>query len=236
MFEYNKDANTQIYVIQRLDRQTGETEAFVTGPGGAVRPTPSPDGKLLAFVRRVRSKTVLYLKDLRSGEEWPVYDALDHDMQEAWAIHGVYPIMDWTPDSRSAGLLGRRQDPPPGRLLRGQRPGGGDPLPSAGTRRVFDAVRSPDPGGARQARRQAGALARGVARTATGSSSGALGYVWIKDLPNGAPRRLTRQSDHFEYFRPSRATADRSSTRPGTTASSAACRWRRSRGPTKAAP
>src|SRR4051812_3199184 len=55
VFEYNKDPNTEIFVIQRLDRRTGETQRFVTGAGGAVRPTPSPDGKTLAFVRRVRN-------------------------------------------------------------------------------------------------------------------------------------------------------------------------------------
>ena len=51
-FQYSKDVNGQIYVIQRLDRQTGEIETLVSGPGGAIRPTPSPDGKTLAFVRR----------------------------------------------------------------------------------------------------------------------------------------------------------------------------------------
>ncbi|MCH7653320.1 MAG: PD40 domain-containing protein [Chloroflexi bacterium] len=48
VFEYNKDSNKEIYVIKRLDRVTGEVQRYVTGPGGAVRPTPSPDGKYLA--------------------------------------------------------------------------------------------------------------------------------------------------------------------------------------------
>ena len=52
-FEYNKNSHEQIYVIQRLDTTDGTIEPFVTGPGGAVRPVPSPDGKRLAFVRRV---------------------------------------------------------------------------------------------------------------------------------------------------------------------------------------
>src|SRR5262245_50650075 len=68
-FEYNKDPNKQIYVIQRLDRETGDTEEFVTGAGGSIRPTPSPDGKSLAFIRRVRAKSVLYLADIESGAE-----------------------------------------------------------------------------------------------------------------------------------------------------------------------
>ena len=71
-FEYSKDPNTQIYVIQRLDRQTGEVSPFVTGPGGAIRPTPSPDGKSLAFIRRDRYQSTLYVLDIESGRETPV--------------------------------------------------------------------------------------------------------------------------------------------------------------------
>jgi Tol biopolymer transport system component len=90
-FEYSKDPNDQIYVIKRLDRQTGKIVSFVTGPGGAIRPTPSPDGKSLAFVRRVRYKSTLFVKDVESGIERPVWDGLERDMQETWAVHGVYP-------------------------------------------------------------------------------------------------------------------------------------------------
>src|SRR5207244_8707457 len=91
----------QIFVINRLDRQTGEAEPFVTGPGGSIRPTPSPDGKSLAFIRRVRYKSTLFVMDLESGKETPLYDGLDRDLQETWSIHGVYPSMAWTPDNRS---------------------------------------------------------------------------------------------------------------------------------------
>src|SRR5205085_801814 len=101
IFQYNKDPNTQIYVIQRLDRQTGDIEPFVTGPGGSVRPTPSPDGKSLAFVRRGRYKSTIFVLDVESGRETPLYDGLDRDMQETWAIHGVYPSMAWPPDNKS---------------------------------------------------------------------------------------------------------------------------------------
>ena len=38
VFEYNKDANKQIYVIKRYDFATGETENITGGPGGAARP------------------------------------------------------------------------------------------------------------------------------------------------------------------------------------------------------
>jgi Tol biopolymer transport system component len=100
IFQYNKNSNQQIYVIQRLDLTDGTIEPFVTGPGGAVRPVPSPDGKQLAFVRRVRGQSTLFVKDLRTGIERPVWNGLERDLQEAWAIHGVYPSFDWTPDAR----------------------------------------------------------------------------------------------------------------------------------------
>ncbi len=101
VFQYGKNAAEGIYSIRRIDRETGDIETVIAGPGGAVRPTPSPDGKYLAFVRRIRFQSHLFLHDLRNGENVPIHDALDRDMQEIWAVHGVYPNMAWTPDSRS---------------------------------------------------------------------------------------------------------------------------------------
>ena len=68
-FQYNKDPNSQIYVIKRYEFETGKTETITGGPGGAARPTLSPDGKTLAFVKRVREKTVLYTHNLETGED-----------------------------------------------------------------------------------------------------------------------------------------------------------------------
>ena len=60
-----------------------------------------PTSKLLAFVKRVRLKSVLFLQNLATGEEWPVYDDLSKDQQETWAVFGVYPNFNWTPDSKN---------------------------------------------------------------------------------------------------------------------------------------
>lgn len=100
-FEYNKDVNKGIYAIERLDRQTGDIERIVQGSGGAATPTPSPDGEKLAFVRRVRGKTQLVLYHLADGAEEILFDGLERDMQETWAIHGVYPKFSWTADSQN---------------------------------------------------------------------------------------------------------------------------------------
>ncbi|HEV8119613.1 MAG TPA: amidohydrolase, partial [Candidatus Polarisedimenticolia bacterium] len=139
IFQYNKNPHDQIYAIQRLDRMTGRVERFTGGPGGAIRPMPSPDGKWLAFARRVRFKTVLFTRDLVSGHERPLFDGLERDMQETWAVHGVYPAMGWTPDSRSivvwAGGKIRRVD---------RETGQADVIPFhvRSTRKMAQAVRS----------------------------------------------------------------------------------------------
>ena len=195
-FEYSKDPNGQIYVIQRLDRETGEVEPYVTGPGGSIRPTPSPDGRWLAFIRRVRYQSTLYLMDIESGREIPIYDGLDRDLQETWAIHGVYPGISWTPDSQSivfwAGGDIRRIDIDSREVSE-------IPFRVTDTRRVQDAVRFP----VEVAPEQFDVRMIRWAQTSPDGSRAvfeALGHLWIRDLPTGQARRLTRQTDHFELY------------------------------------
>ena len=196
IFQYNKNPHEQIYVIQRLDRVTGRTDRFVRGPGGSIRPTPSPDGKWLAFVRRVRFKTVLFTKDLVSGRERQLYDGLDRDMQETWAIHGVYPSMAWTPDSRAVVVWAG------GKIRRIERDGGREsviPFHVKGTRKMAQAVRFPS----RVApERFPVRMLRWVSVSPKGDRVAyqALGRIYLRDLPEGAPRRLTKQNDHFEMY------------------------------------
>jgi imidazolonepropionase-like amidohydrolase/Tol biopolymer transport system component len=99
IFEYAQDSNAGIFAIERHDLATGEVTTAVSGYGGAVRPAPSPDGKELAFVRRDKDQSQLWVKDLASGRERMIYGKLDLDVQETWAVTGVYPNIDWLPDS-----------------------------------------------------------------------------------------------------------------------------------------
>ena len=100
-FIYAQDSNTDLFNILRYELETGEITTAVSGAGGSVRPAPSPDGNFMAFVRRDRMQSQLWVKDLRSGEERMVYADLDRDNQETWGVYGMYPNMDWTPDGAS---------------------------------------------------------------------------------------------------------------------------------------
>jgi imidazolonepropionase-like amidohydrolase/Tol biopolymer transport system component len=194
-FDYSKDVNGQIYVIQRLDRQTGEIDSFVTGPGGAIRPTPSPDGKTLAFIRRIRYQSTIMLMDLVSGRITPLTNILDRDMQETWAVHGVYPGISWTPDNKSivfwAGGGIKRVDVASGQVR-------DIPFRVTGTRFVENAVRqqkdvAPDTFDVK------------MTRFAHASPDGrrivyeALGHLYVKEISGGAPRRLTKAAEFESY-------------------------------------
>ena len=100
-FIYAQDSNGALFSIERYDLDTGEVSTVVAGVGGSVRPTPSPDGKSIAFVRRVEGRSTLWIKEFATGAERQIFGPLDRDVQETWAVTGVYPNMAWTPDSRS---------------------------------------------------------------------------------------------------------------------------------------
>ena len=195
-FEYSKDSNTQIYVIQRLDRETGEIERFVTGTGGSVRPTPSPNGRYLAFIRRVRFKTTLFLHEIESGAEWPLYDGLDRDMQETWAIHGVYPNIDWTPNGKSIVFWAdggiKQIDVRTKKITE-------IPFHVKTQRKIGKALRYPVEVAPEKFKVK---MLRWVRVSPDGKHVAfqSLGRIYIRRLPDGEPRRLTRQSNHFEFY------------------------------------
>ncbi len=194
---YARDSNTQLFEIDRYNFGTGKTQSVVTGAGGAVRPAPSPDGKHLAFVRRLKGRSALFIKNLESGVEAVIYERLDQDMQEIWGVQGLYPNMDWTPDSRAivfwAGGKIRRIDIESRQVVE-------IPFEVNDTRTVFDPPRpalevAPDVFDARMLRNVS------VSPDATQVVFEAVGRLYHKNLPDGRVQRLTRgDDDHFEFF------------------------------------
>lgn len=195
-FEYNKDPHAGIYDIKRMDRADGHIEVFVGGIGGAVRPTPSPDGAQLAFVRRQGLETVLAVKDLASGAERIVARNLDRDMQETWAIHGVYPTMAWTPDNAQLVYWGE------GKIHRVDLKSGnvtGIPFRVKDTREVLEALRhkvDPHPKSFHTK------MLRDVVVSPDGKKVvfQAMGRLYVRSLPGGKAKPLSSDKDVHEFF------------------------------------
>ncbi len=194
-FQYNKDPNNQIFVIKRADREKGTVETVTGGPGGAMRPEISHDGKFLSFVKRVRTKTVLYIRNIETGEEWPIFDQLSKDQQEAWTIFGSYTGYAWTQDDKYIIVWAN------GKIMKvdvnGSNKATQIPFTCNVKQRIDDAVRF-------QQELNPSSFTAKVIRQATTSPDGkwlvfsAVGYLWKKELPAGRPQRITNGTD-FEF-------------------------------------
>ncbi len=176
------------YQLAVYDRETGQRYTRSARFGSAFRPTISPDGRWLVYGTRHETETGLRIRDLQSGEErWLAYP-VQRDDQESRATRDVLPGMAFTPDSRElvASYGGKIWRIPIA---------GGEPIavpfaanvelaigpevdfdypiddgPTFTIRQIRDAVPSPD--GSRLA-------------------FAALDHVYVMDLPDGEPRRLT---------------------------------------------
>ena len=195
-FEYNRDPLEGIFAITRYDRETGEESRYISGTGGAVVPTPSPDGKYIAFVRRVKDRTGLFLKEIKTGVETPLTLELERDMQEGFGSEGYFAYFDWMPDSSEIvyctggkfhtinieDKTTRTMD-----------------ITVEGTVKYADALRfdvdvAPDEFDVR------------MIRWSQMSPNGktvlfqALGKLYVRDVKSGKIKRLTKQNDHDEYI------------------------------------
>lgn len=194
-FEYNKDPNGTIYAVMRRDLVTGRERRAVSVQGGSVTPQVSPDGKLLAYIRRVRLQSALYLRDLESGRDRELFGKVDKDLQEAWAVHGLYPQYAWTPDGKSLLIWGE------GKIWNVDATSGAAvPIPFVvrTEQTINEAVRFPQVVHPEE-------MPVRMLRDARVSPDGrsvvysALGKLYVKSLPDGAPRRLTNEP-HVELF------------------------------------
>lgn len=200
IWQYSKDSTGEIFAIKRLELATGETETFAGGPGGAVRPTPSPDGHKLAFVKRLPDfNSAIYIKDLTSGNERPVYKTLERDNQETAGSHGNTTAFEWLPNNRdlvfwSAGKFHRLNTE------------SGDvvdiPVRVQVTKQVrktvrFPVVVAPETFDVRMLR---------WAQLSNNNDHAifqALGHLYTATVEGGQSaghKRLTQQTDHFEFW------------------------------------
>lgn len=193
-FEYNKDPNGLIYAIIQRDLTTGHERRVVSIQGGSVTPRPSPDGKSLAYVRRVRLQSKLFVRDLETGRDRVVFEHLDKDLQEAWAVHGLYPQYAWMPDGKAIVVWGE------GKIWRADvETGQGTVVPFTAKveQTLNDAVRFPQKVYTPEF---AVKMLRDVATSPDGKqvAYGALGRIYVRPLPAGDPKPVTG-TDGFAF-------------------------------------
>jgi Tol biopolymer transport system component len=180
--------------------------------GGAMAPTVSPDGRHLAFARRLPDgttsykghvfgpRTALWLRDLQSGAERFLMDPIELDLAEEISRQmPVLPGMVWSSDGRSivlsqGGKL-RRLDVETGAVQT-------IPFTARVQRTISEMAWSP-------LAISDGPFQPKMIRWTTASPDGkrllfqAVGKLWIQDLPGGTPRRLTPASFTAGEFSPS---------------------------------
>lgn len=190
-FQYNKDPNDQIFVIYQYDRETGKRTKVTGGPGGAVRPQISSDGRRLAYVRRDRTKSVLYVHELETGRETRLYENLSKDQQEAWTTFGIYPGFDWTPDDKHIVIWAN------GKIMKINSASGDAveiPFSAKAKHTLMETVKFTNK--AYEDKMKVKVL-RGLKTSPDGKHIvfNALGKLWITKGINGTPKRLTKSND-----------------------------------------
>ena len=212
-----RDALAGHWQVRRKDMITGEVVSVTAGEaaqqsrgssGGAYAPEISPDGRWLAFARRIPNgtisfkghrfgpRTALWLRDLRTGAERIAMDPVTQDNAEGIKTLRVMPGYDWTDDG-SAIVLSE------GGRLRRLEVATGEVTTIPFTARVRRTV-------SEQARAdfriEDGPFQARFLRWYTASPDGgrlafqAVGRIWTRGLPDGTPARVTPEGfAPFEY-------------------------------------
>ena len=194
--------------IRRLDLKTGQVDEITSGitvqqgqtsSAGGIAPEASPDGRWLAFARRIPDgtishkglrfgpRTALWLRDLQTGAERLLMDPIEVDMAEGMKVSRDLPGYAWARDGGSIVIAA-------GGKIRRVDIASGDVSTIPFTARVHRTI-------SEMAGRPQAALGetftvkfpRWTASSPDGSRLAfqAVGRIWVMDLPDGTPARLT---------------------------------------------
>ncbi len=212
-----RDALQGTMNLRRRDLKTGEVLKITSGVpsrqyrlsgGGGFAGEISPDGRHVAFARRLPDATIewkghefgpstaLWVRDLETGAERIAMDPISQDMTEGMKTIRMLPGYAWAPDGASIVIA-------QGGKLRRLHVASGEVSTIPFTARVHRVISEQ----AYQAFRiDDGPVRINFTRWTTGSPDGerlaftAAGRVWVMDLPDGTPRRLTSDAEkRFEY-------------------------------------
>jgi Tol biopolymer transport system component len=188
------NSNLGHFQVRRLNRDNGQVESITGFYGGGLRPMISPNGRYLVYGTRYDAKTGLKIHAMDGGaEQWLVYP-IDRDEQEGFYCADVLPGYSFMPDSRAVVIA------------YGGKIHGIDLETHKDTIIPFTAAVSQDLAPRLNFPRKVaeGPVAIKQMRWISQSSDerklvfSAVGKLWIMDLPNGTPRRLTKASER-EY-------------------------------------
>ena len=196
IWQYGKNSTTELFNIMRHDLESGESISYIGGAGGAIVATPSPDGEYMAYLKREDTKTVLYLKNLKSGIDRRLSTEMERDHQETFGSEGNFAYFDWTPDGQhiiywTAGKFHKLHVESLDVTV--------IPMHVKTEKQVQQAVRfavdvAPDAFDVK--------MIRWASMSPTGDSVvyQALGKLYRRDVKSGRVKRLTRQNDHDEFY------------------------------------
>ncbi len=98
---WNYNAQLPQYQIGTYDMKDGDMALITSRYGSAFTPTLSNDGNWMVYGTRYEEKTGLVLRNLKTGKErWLAYP-VQRDEQESIAPLGVLPAMSFTPDNKN---------------------------------------------------------------------------------------------------------------------------------------
>jgi Tol biopolymer transport system component/imidazolonepropionase-like amidohydrolase len=186
---YNQMMGSSQVVV--YDRETGRVATRTLNLGNAVRPAVSPDGKWLSYASRQLAITGLKVRDLATGDErWVAMD-IQRDDIESRGSRDLLPGYSWTPDSRAIILAHH------GKIWRlDVATGKQDPIPFTAKvdQMIGDLVAFEYPinDSVLTVRQIRGARPSPDGKRVVFS---ALDHLYLMDLPNGTPRRLTSATD-----------------------------------------
>lgn len=77
---------------------------YIERPGGAFQPTPSPDGRHLAYLNRDLNGTRLLVQEMATRAERELARGLDRDRQDSRSPYGPHPNLAWHPNGQEIVL------------------------------------------------------------------------------------------------------------------------------------